>query len=170
MRIIRSFLNISALTLVLAVAAFSQVALNAIDGSRVDIAAQRGKVVIVAVGAAWLPLSNKQAEYVNALSKKYAGKQVAVYFVLTDSAKPGSKNYASTEMLRDFAAKNKVSVPVLHDPDGAITLRRYKIDQVPSFVVLDKIGELASEQFGGITTDAKYDITVPIAKVVDRLL
>jgi hypothetical protein len=41
---------------------------------------------------------------------------------------------------------------------------------VPSFVILDKNGQIAGEQFGGITTDAKYDVTVPIAKVIDRLL
>ena len=46
-----------------------------------DIQAQRGKVVILAVGSGWLPLSGKQAEYTNMLAKRYAGKNVVVYFV-----------------------------------------------------------------------------------------
>ena len=168
MRTIRVFASISTLTLVTALVAFSQTALTSLDGSRIDVGAQRDKVVVLAVGAAWLPLSSKQAEYVNALAKKYEGKPVAVYFVLTDSANPKSKNFTSPEALREFASKNKVAVPVLLDPDGAATLRRYKIDQVPSFVVLDKGGAAVGEPIGGIS--AKYDVAVGISKVVDKIL
>ena len=170
MRTIKGFIAILSLTLVLSAAAFSQTVLTSLDGSRVDIGSQRGKVVVLAVGAAWLPLSNKQAEYTNALAKKYAGKNVFVYFVATDSSNPKSKNYASTDALKAFATANRLSVPLLHDPDGVGTLKKFKIDQVPTFLILDKSGNVASDQFGGITTDAKYDVTAPIAKVIDRLL
>ncbi len=151
-------------------AASAQVNLTSLDGTRVNVEGQSGKVVVLAIGASWLPLSGKQAEFTNALAKKYAGKNVVVYFVATDSANVRSKNYASPDALRKFAFANKLSVLVLHDPDGAATLKKFKVDQVPSFVILDKNGSLASEQFGGITTDAKYDVTAPIAKVIDRLL
>jgi hypothetical protein len=57
---------------------------------------------------------------------------------------------------------------MLRDPDGAVTLKKYSIDQIPSFVILDKNGDQAGEPFGGI--DPKYDITVPISKAIDRLL
>jgi thiol-disulfide isomerase/thioredoxin len=170
MKTIKGFIAIFSLTLLLSVGAFSQTVLTALDGSRVDLEAQQGKVVVLSVGAAWLPLSNKQAEYTNALAKKYAGKNVVVYFVATDSANPKSKNYASPDALRTFATANKLNVPVLLDPDGARTLKKFKIDQVPTFLILDKSGNVASDQFGGITTDAKYDVTAPIAKVIDRLL
>ena len=170
MKTIKGFIAILSLTLVVSTAAFGQTVLSSIDGSRVDVSSQRGKVVVLAVGAAWLPLSSKQAEYTNSLARKYAGKDVVVYFVATDSANPKSKNYASAEALRAFATANKLNVPVLHDPDGAVTLKKFKIDQVPTFLILDKAGNVASDQFGGITTDAKYDVTAPIAKVIDRLL
>ena len=169
MRTIKGLLIILALTVIMSAVAFAQTVLTSIDGTRVDIEKQAGKVVVLAVGAAWLPLSAKQAEYTNALAKKYAGKNVVVYFIATDSANPKSKNYASTEMLRKFGFTNKLDVPVLQDPDGAATLKKFKIDQVPTFIILDKNGNLASEQFGGITTDAKYDITIPISKVIDKL-
>ena len=170
MKTIKGSLAIFAVTLLLAGAAFAQTMLTSLDGSRVDVESQRGKVVVLSVGAAWLPLSSKQAEYTNAIAKKYAGKNVVVYFVATDSANPKSKNYASPEALRAFATANKLNVPVLLDPDGARTLKKFKIDQVPTFLILDKSGNIASDQFGGITTDAKYDVTAPIAKVIDRLL
>lgn len=148
----------------------AQTNLTSLDGSRINVEGQTGKVVILAIGASWLPLSGKQAEFTNALAKKYGSKNVSVYFIATDSANPKSKNYASADALRKFAFANKLTVPVLHDPDGIVTIKKFKVDQVPSFVILDKSGNLAGEQFGGITTDAKYDVTVPIAKVIDRLL
>lgn len=148
--------------------ASAQTVLTSLDGTRVDLQAQRNKVVILAVGASWLPLSAKQAEYTNMLVKKYSGKDVAIYFVATDSTSAKSKNFASDADVRKFATANKLSVPVLRDSDGAITLKKFKVDQVPSFVILNKDGEPASEPFGGI--DPKYDITVPIARAVDKLL
>ena len=170
MKTIKGFIAIFSVMLALTFAASAQTMLTSLDGTRVDVEGQTGKVVVLAVGASWLPLSGKQAEFTNALAKKYAGKNVVVYFVATDSANAKSKNYASPEAMRKFAFVNKLTVPVLHDADGAVTLKKFKIDQVPSFIILDKSGNLAGEQFGGITTDAKYDVTVPIAKVIDRLL
>ncbi|MGH9947327.1 MAG: TlpA disulfide reductase family protein [Pyrinomonadaceae bacterium] len=157
----------------IALAAFSiagnaQTSLPRIGGGNIDVQAQRGKVVILAVGASWLPLSDKQAEFTNSLARKYAGKSVAVYFILTDSTNPKSKNYATDEQLRQWASSNGVTVPVLRDSDGVATLRKFAIDQLPSFVVLDKSGSKSGNSFGGI--DPKFDITVPISKKVDSLL
>ena len=170
MRTIKSFIAIFSLTLVMSAAAFSQTVLTSLDGSRVDVEAQRGKVVVLAVGAAWLPLAGRQAEFTNTLAKKYAGKNVVIYYIATDSANSKSKNFTSINGLHSFVTANKLNVPVLHDPDGVGTLKKFKIDQVPTFIILDKNGNLASEQFGGITTDTKYDVTVPMGKVIDKLL
>jgi thiol-disulfide isomerase/thioredoxin len=160
---------INALTIVLAVAAAAQT-LTSIDGSAIDIGNQRGKVVVLAVGASWLPLSAKQADYTNALAKKYAGRNVVFYFVATDSASAGSKNFASNDDIRKFAFTNKLTMPVLRDSEGAATFRKYDIDQVPSFVILDKNGVRSGEPIGGIDSTGKYDLTVPLSKTIDRLL
>lgn len=152
----------------LAVSAAAQTSLTSLDGTKVDVEAQNGKVVVMAMGAAWLPLSAKQAEYTNALAKKYAGKNVVVYFVMTDSANSRSNNYTSPEEIKRFVATNKISVTVLRDPDGLVTLKKFNVDQVPSFVLLNKQGDIAGEPFGGI--DPKYDITIPISKAIDKLL
>lgn len=153
-----------------ALGASAQTVLTSLDGARIDVENQRGKVVVLAIGASWLPLSGKQAEAANTLAKRYTGKNVVVYFVATDSANAKSKNFASMDAMRRFATASKLSVPILLDPDGVATLTKFRIDQVPMFVILDKNGNVAAEQFGGITTDAKYDVTVPMAKVIDRLL
>lgn len=155
-------------TAVFALSASAQTTLVGLDGSHVDVQGQRGKVVILAVGASWLPLSGKQAEYTNSLTKRYSGRDVVVYFVSTDSTLPKSKNFASNEDIKKFATANKLTATVLRDSDGAATLKKFNIDQIPSFVVLDKNGNIVGQAFGGI--DPNYDITIPISKAVDKIL
>ncbi|HKX84092.1 MAG TPA: TlpA disulfide reductase family protein [Pyrinomonadaceae bacterium] len=166
MKTLKNLFLVSSLVFVCAFGVSAQ-SMQSLSGGAVDIEKQRGKVVILAVGAKWLPLSGKQAEYTNALAKKYAGRNVAVYFVATDSLTK-ARNMASNDDLAKFGTTNKLSVPILRDPDGAFTLRRYSLDQIPAFVILDKNGQMSGEAFGGI--DPKFDVTVPISKAVDRLL
>lgn len=168
MKNVSRFLVISILSLVAAVGVTAQTNLVSVDGGRINVEGQSGKVVLLSVGAAWLPLSTKQAEYTNALAKKYAGRNVVVYFVATDSAKAGSKNYKSDADLKSFAMTNKLAVPILRDSEAAITSRKFGVEQVPSFVLLDKSGNVSGEIFGGI--DPKYDVSVAISKAIDKLL
>ena len=167
MRSFRSLIAIFGMTVVFAFTATAQTSLTALNGSRIDVQGQRGKVVILAMGASWLPLSNKQAEYTNILAKRYTGKNVVVYFVATDSSDPKSKNHATNADIEKFVAGSKLGVPVLRDADGTATLKKFSVDQLPSFVILDKQGNAAGT-FGGI--DPKSDVTVPISKTVDKLL
>ncbi len=168
MNIVKSFALALVLLTAAAFTAASQTPLSKLDGGSVDVQAQNGKVVVLAVGASWVPLSAKQAEYLNALAKKYAGRNVVFYYVVTDSNNAKSKNFASDEAVKKFVAANKIAMPVLRDPDGATVLKTFRIDQVPSFVILDKAGSQSGEAFGGI--DPKFDITVPISKRIDTLL
>jgi hypothetical protein len=168
MRSLKTLVSIFVLITAATFAVSAQTALPALAGGQVDLQSQRGKVVILALGASWLPLSNKQAEYTNILAKRYTGKDVAVYFIATDSSTAKSKNFATDADIEKFVAGSKLAVPVLRDSDGAVTLKKYSVDQLPSFVILDKQGNVSGTPFGGI--DPKFDITIPISKAVDRLL
>ena len=152
---------------ILAVAAGAQTSMQQVNGSKVDVLSQKGKVVVLAYGASWLPLSAKQVEYTNLLAKRYAGKNVAVYFVATDSLDQKSKNFATNDMLAKFGTESKLNVPLLRDPDG-VAMKKFHVDQLPSFIVIDKAGVVSGDAFGGI--DPKFDITVPISKRIDSLL
>ncbi len=127
MKNIRSFLTILSFVFVFSMAVAAQ-NLTALGGGKVDVENQNGKVVVLAIGASWLPLSTQQATITNKLAKKYAGRDVVVYFVATDSASAKSKNFASDDELNVFATRNKLTVPVLRDSDGAQTLKKYGID------------------------------------------
>jgi len=167
MRLLKNFILAFGLLVISAAAISAQTSLPALNGGQVDLDGQRGKVVILAMGASWLPLSKTQAEYTNVLAKRYTGKDVVVYFVATDSTNAKSKNYATDAGIEKFVAGSKLTVSVLRDSDGAITLKKYGVDQLPSFVILDKQGGVAGT-FGGI--DPKFDVTVPISRKVDGLL
>ena len=93
---------------------------------------------------------------------------MAVYFLSTDSTNAKSKNFASNDDIKKFATTNKLTVTILRDGDGAATLRKFSIDQIPSFVILDKNGNMVGQPYGGI--DPKYDLTVPISQAVDKIL
>jgi thiol-disulfide isomerase/thioredoxin len=168
MKTLKSIALVIAIVSVFAFAVSAQTSLAKLDGGLVDVQAQKGKVVILAVGASWLPLSNKQAEYTNLLAKKYVGKNVVIYFVVTDSTSTKSKNFASDEAVRKFAMANKLTMPILRDSDGTSVLKKFKVDQIPSFLILDKDGNQSGEAFGGI--DPKFDVTVSISKKIDSLL
>lgn len=169
MRNIKSLLLIFSFVFALSLTVSAQT-LTALDGARVDVENHKDKVVVLAIGASWLPLSTQQAAITNKLAKKYAGRDVVVYFVATDSASAKSKNYASDDELNGFVTRNKLTVPVLRDSDGAQTLKKYGVDQLPSFVILGKDGKPATEAFGGVGVDEKTDISIPISQAIDRIL
>jgi thiol-disulfide isomerase/thioredoxin len=171
MRNIKSILTILSFVFAFSIAASAQaVTLTSLDGEKVNVQGQKGKVVVLAIGASWLPLSNQQAVTINKLAKKYAGRDVVFYFVTTDSASVKSKNYADDDTIRKFAATNKLNVPILRDSDGAITLKKFGIDQLPSFVILGKDGRPATESFVGIDVDPKIDIISAISREIDEIL
>ena len=142
--------------------------LTALDGEKVNLQNQNGKIVVLAIGASWLPLSKDQVTFTNKIANKFKGREVVVYFVATDSASEKSKNFASNADINTFVTQNKLAVAVLRDSDGAATMKKYAVDQIPSFVILGKDGKPATEPFSGL--DPKSDISVPIAQAIEKLL
>jgi len=169
MKNIKSFLAILSFVFFFSLAASAQnITFTSIDGQKIDLEAQKGKVVVLAIGAQWLPLSAQQAVYINKLAKKYNGRDVVFFFVSTDSTSEKSKNYASDDAIRKFATTNKLTVTILRDSEGSVTLKKYKVDQLPSFVIIDKEGKVSGEPFSGL--DPKSDISIPISQAIDKIL
>lgn len=172
MKNIKILFGILALVIAMSTASMAQnISLPTLDGGTVSLQSQRGKVVVLAIGASWLPLSRQQAVIVNKLSKKYSPNDVAIYFITTDSANAKSKNFADDAAVRSFATRNKMTAPILRDADGATTLKRFKVDQLPSFVLIDKNGN-ASEPYAGLDPDAAAtdNLANSISQAIDKLL
>ncbi|HVG37910.1 MAG TPA: TlpA disulfide reductase family protein [Pyrinomonadaceae bacterium] len=122
---------------------------RSLDGQTVTAASLRGKVVVLAIGASWLPLSRAQIQGVQKLADAYANRDVVVFWVSTDSESPKSKNYASDEQLRAFAAKYNLKIKVLRDPDAAVS-KQLGVNQVPTVLILTKEGQVAGSPVGGL--------------------
>lgn len=141
--------------------------LRTIDGRTITAEDVRGQVVVLAFGASWLPLSRKQAEGMRKLANEYAKQGVIVYFVATDSDSPKSKNYATDQQLRSFAARHNLNLTVLRDVDGQIS-KQFGVDQIPAFVILDKQGNMVGTPIGGL--DADGNVIGQLAPTLDKAL
>lgn len=120
-----------------------------LDGRKVAANDFRGKVVVLAFGASWLPLSRAQVQGVQQLANEFGGRGVEVFWVSTDSEQAKSKNFASDEQLRSFATKNNLRINILRDPDGAIS-KGLGVDQLPTIVIFDKQGNVSGAPIGGL--------------------
>jgi thiol-disulfide isomerase/thioredoxin len=150
-------------------AAGQTASLQTLSGETVSLDSAKGKVVVLAIGASWLPLSKQQVITTNKLVKKY-GNSVVIYWVTTESSNAKSKNYASNEAIQAFATKNKLTAPILRDSDGAATLKKYAVDQLPSFVVLDKTGKSIGEPFGGLDPQNEPEFFIQVSTAIDKVL
>ncbi len=169
MKNIKSLLVILGLVTFFVLSASAQtVNFTSLNGEKIELSSQKGKIVVMAIGASWLPLSRDQAVAINKLKRKYAGRDVVFYFIATDSSVAKSKNYASDDAIRKFGEDNKLSVTILRDADGGQSIKEYKLDQLPAFIILDKQGKLAAGPFSGI--DPKSDISVTLSQKIDQIL
>jgi peroxiredoxin len=147
--------------LVLAQNRTAEFSFHSIDGDTVTAEGLRGQVIVLAFGAAWLPLSKNQLEGVKKLADDYAEHGVAVYWVSTDSDSAKSKNYASEDQLRALARKYKVAV--LRDPEGVVS-KKLGVDQLPTVVIIDKQGNISGAPLAGLDPNANLT-----AQLSDRL-
>lgn len=143
--------------------------LQTLSGTSVSLADSKGKVVVLAIGASWLPLSKQQIITTNKLVNKYK-QNVVIYWVTTESSNAKSKNYASNEKIQSFATQNKLTATILRDSEGLATVKKYAVDQLPSFVILDKTGKAIGEPFGGLDPDNEPEIFMQVSMAIDKLL
>lgn len=144
------------------------VSLKNLSGEAVTMQEMKGKITVLAIGATWLPLSKDQAVIVNKLTKTFAKKDVAIYFVATDSDVQKSRNFATDDQIGVFGTKNKLTAPILRDTTGA-TLKKFGLDQIPAFVILDATGKVI-EKIDGIDPDPEADLAEQLTNTLNGLL
>jgi peroxiredoxin len=127
----------------------------------------RGQIVVLAVGASWLPLSRKQGQSIRKLANDYGKRGVVVYWVSTDSESPKSKNFASDEQLRAFAKRHDLNVTVLRDPDASM-VKQMGVSELPAIVILDRNGLVSGSPITGL--DPEGSLTEQLAEPLNRLL
>ncbi|MDH3528181.1 MAG: TlpA family protein disulfide reductase [Acidobacteriota bacterium] len=148
-----------------------KIVFTSLEGDLIDVEAQADKVVVMAIGASWLPLSNDQADTVNKLATKYAGRDdIVFYFITTDSESAKSKNYASNDDIRKFVDRNRLNVTILRDNEGQNSISKYQLEELPAFIILDKQGKPDGQPITGIDPFSEVDTAEIVSKRIDRLL
>jgi peroxiredoxin len=113
-----------------------------LDGKQVKLSDYNGKVVLLFFWASWCPTSPDEFSLMNKLyvaHNAYKERGLVVLAVSSDKTL-----YAAKE----FAAKNRVEFPVLHDEDLMVSKKLYKAYMIPMTFIIDKRGVIASKHFG----------------------
>jgi peroxiredoxin len=145
-------------------------ALQAVDGSHLDLASLRGKIVILHFGAGWCPFCYTEAPHLIELQHRYRDRGVQVVIVDVEEPEPD---------VRAYATRAHFDVPVLLDLRGEVATRyaprRLAFAEVPrdqqvigSILVIDRAGIV---RYFSLIDSATFNAQLPVVKArLDQLL
>ncbi len=109
---------------------------TAVDGSKVDLAALRGKVVLLDFWATWCPPCREEVPALVAAYEKFRDRNFQVIGISLDKSK---------DALEQFTKEYKMTWPQFFDGKGWENelAQRFKIQSVPTLWILDREGKLA---------------------------
>lgn len=108
-----------------------------IQGRQVDLAAYRGRSVLVHFWATWCPVCRLEADSIDALARDHSVITVAV-----DSG--------SAEAVYRYLAERQLEFPVVMDQDGRLS-DRYGVKGVPTSFIVGPSGEVRFTEVGYTT-------------------
>jgi peroxiredoxin len=119
--------------------------LPSLAGGEVDLASQRGKVVVLNFWATWCPPCVAEMPSLERLHRALSPEGVLVVTVSTDEDE--------TELQR-FVAEHSLTLPVLKDPGGRVAARQYRTTGYPETFVLDRRGRVLQHFVGPAEWDS----------------
>jgi peroxiredoxin len=150
-----------------AIAQLPQLTLRSVEGQSFNLAASRGKVVVLSFGATWVPLTSRELPALQKLADRYAGRNVSFYWVSINSTRPGARHYASDAELQAFAQRNGWRLTILRDPDQT-AYRAFGVEALPTVVIIDAEGQLFGKYVGFDPQQA--EAYADVARSLDQLL
>lgn len=163
-----AFIACALLSLIIAVMAQApSVSLRTLDGETVNLADTGGKVVVLSFGATWVPLSGRELPAYQKLADRYAGRRIDFYWVSINPTKTGARQSVTDEQLKAFAAKYRLKLTVLRDPDKT-AFSALGVENVPTVVILDATGNIHHKHEGFDPDQA--DGYGEVSQVLDKLL
>jgi peroxiredoxin len=119
--------------------------LPSLAGGEVDLASQRGKVVVLNFWATWCPPCVAEMPSLERLHRSLSPEGVSVVTVSTDE---------DEAELRRFVAEHALTLPVLKDPGGRVAAGQYRTTGYPETFVLDRNGRVLQHVVGPAEWDS----------------
>ncbi|MDH4164500.1 MAG: TlpA family protein disulfide reductase [Nitrospirota bacterium] len=113
--------------------------LASLDGATRSLSAYRGKIVLVHFWATWCPPCVDEIPVLEQLYRSLFGQEVEILAVSVDEG--------GAEAVGPFTRKNKLSFPVLLNPDRSVATR-YGTLKFPETYVLDREGIVRLKAIG----------------------
>jgi peroxiredoxin len=131
----------------IATAQTSKITLRSVEGNMISLDKHRGEPVVLVFNATWFPMANRSLPALQRIANLYENQGVLFYWVSINNDRAGEKGYIADADLKAFAKENGLEVSVLRDPEKT-ALHHFGLDAVPSFVIIDRVGELWHRQTG----------------------
>jgi cytochrome c biogenesis protein CcmG/thiol:disulfide interchange protein DsbE len=119
--------------------------LPSLAGGEVDLASQRGKVVVLNFWATWCPPCVAEMPSLERLHRALSPEGLSVVTVSTDEDEAA---------LRRFVAERSLTLPVLKDPGGRLAAGQYRTTGYPETFVLDRNGRVLQHVVGPAEWDS----------------
>lgn len=150
-----------------ALARAGEIRLRSLDGEVISLTQKKGKVIVLAFCATWVPQADKRLPAFQKLADLYSSRDAEFYWVSIDSKQAETRNYASDDELRVFAGQNGLQLKILRDPD----LTAYDalgVVRVPTLIIIGRDGQIQSKHTD-FATD-RSDIYQEITRLLNRLV
>lgn len=119
--------------------------LPSLAGGEVDLASQRGKVVVLNFWATWCPPCVAEMPSLERLHRALGPEGLSVVTVSTDE---------DEGELKQFVSEHALTLPVLKDPGGRVAAGEYRTTGYPETFVLDREGRLLQHVVGPAEWDS----------------
>jgi peroxiredoxin len=111
---------------------------TALDGSKFNLDAMGGRVVLIDFWATWCGPCNRELPHMKKITKEFAGQPLVIISVSWDSDETKWK---------DFINKNEMTWTQYRDADHALS-KAFGVEAIPHYFTIDSDGVLTAEMLG----------------------
>jgi thiol-disulfide isomerase/thioredoxin len=128
----------------------------ALDGSKFNLDAMGGRVVLIDFWATWCGPCNEELPHMKKIAKEFAGQPLVIISVSWDSDETKWKN---------FINKNEMTWVQYRDADHSLS-KKFGVEAIPHYFTIDSDGVLTAEMLGeGSDVEGKLKKLVARAKL-----
>jgi thiol-disulfide isomerase/thioredoxin len=128
---------------------------TALDGSKFNLDAMGGRVVLIDFWATWCGPCNEELPHMKKIAKEFAGQPLVIISVSWDSDETKWK---------DFINKNEMTWVQYRDADHILS-RNFGVEAIPHYFTIDSDGVLTAEMLGsGSDVEGKLKKLIARAK------